>query len=278
MYIKSQQQHREFLQQMVSLKLWFTAKWKYENPQESIADIIGNRTLIRNYTSFNDSDLNADISAIEGSADWVGAVNCLSDLYHTMKPRGDYESYEKAAFKLLESSIEQRIERDLHLFNTAYNSDESRSGSCFFFVDEEDNSPESNYLSNHFGNGQRFMRCHQWNNRYPESYLAEPDIFRRCLINLIDDTESCGAIGIYGTGWMNLFPIFSRQFPPEWRRNAIGPIYDIRGNLGCWGQFICPDYSFQHKTADRYRRTHIIPYPSTLCFATATDFRNFFAQ
>lgn len=278
MYIKTHQQHQDFLYSMIRLKLWFTAKWKYENPQETIADIINGRTLIKNYTSFNSADLNADLAKAECSGGWSDLVSSLTELYHRLKPRGDYASFEQVAFDQLKEFIDERIERDLHLFNACYSSEASRSDSCFFFTNEIDHSPEAEYLTNNFGNGGYFMRCHQWNNRYPESYLADPELFRKWLIKLIDDTESCGAIGIYGTGWMNLFPIFSRQFPPEWRKNAIGPIYDIKGNLGCWGQFICPDYSFQHKTAERYRRTHIIPYPSTLCFATAIDFRNFFCK
>ena len=277
MHVKTREEHLCFLQNMVKLKLWFVAKWKYENPQESVSEIINIRTLIMNYTEFNSEGINADISQKDKPKGWIQLVDELSDLYRTMKPKGDYEKYEQAAFSLVAPALHARIERDLDLFNTVYLSEDSRQGSCFFFVDEADHSPEASYLAQHFGDGRTFMRCHQWNSRYPQSYLTDPDFFRHSLIKLIDDTEACGAIGIYGTGWMNLFPAFSRQFPPEWRNNAIGPIYDIKGNLGCWGQFISADYTFQHKMGARYRRTQIIPFPSTLCFAKATEFRSFFS-
>ncbi|MES2673859.1 MAG: hypothetical protein V4660_06435 [Pseudomonadota bacterium] len=276
-YFKTAEEHKEFLFQMTSLMLWFVAKWKYENPKESVEDIIRNRTLLRNYTDFNKFDLNADLATIPETSDWSNFIAEIGHLYNVLKVKRNYELYESEAIKIVEPYINERIDRDLSLFNITYLSAESREGSSFFFdASDADNSLESEYLSANFGNGGRYMKSHQWNNRYPESYLNEPAVFRKNLVKLIDDIAETGCMGMYGTGWMNLFPLFSRQFPVEWRKSAIGPSYDIKGNLGCWGQFISSDYSFQYKMGDRYRHAHIIPYPTTLCFAKLEDFRNFF--
>lgn len=279
LYTKTAEEHKNFLVSMIKLKLWFVAKWKYENPNETIQSIVNERTLLRNYSKFNPGVLNQDLKNVEMSAAWGNLVDEIESIYISQKVKSDYELFENTAYALFEGVIDDRIERDLDLFNNQYVSDESRNGSCFFFeANVEDNSEEGIYLQKNYGDGKKFMRAHQWNNRYPESYLADKKFFRRSLIKLIDDVESLGCAGIYGTGWMNLFPLFSKMFPPEWRKNAIGPSYDIKGNLGCWGQFITPNYSFQHKIGERYRREHFIPFPTTLSFSTNEDFRRFFSK
>jgi len=239
---KTLEEHRDYLYQIVKLKLFFLWNWKHERPEESLSYILRERVNIYRKTAVNTGLRNPDVLHYD-SAGWLELEHRLDDAY---KKYNDNESaFEDAGFMIFKNSIDARTERDyLDTSGTAG----YQCGSLRY---------------NEYTDGltHEFADFHIANTLQPASIFDDPQYLPECFIELMRQTEEkYGCTRLATSTWLNSVSKWLELFPHEWHENLKPPQTDVKWHHGFWGQFITARGTFNCKYGRMMRETGRLPF------------------
>ena len=245
---KTLKEHREYLYEIVKLKLFFLHHWLRRHPEETFRDAIRTRVDIYRKTDANPGGLNPDKLYFDAPA-WLALEDAASRLYENDKIHAD--SFEKRAFDIFKPSIDARCKRD-------YEDQTAAAGyqcGCFRH-DLEIFYPE-----------QKALGFHIMNSLSPDSFLDHPDYVKACFLKLLNIAEQqFHAVRILTCTWLNSHPKWLAFFPEDWLKNMSEEDKSVQWHYGFWGQFISARGTFNYKYGQYLRRTGCMPfYPRTSC-------------
>ncbi len=238
---KTIDEHRNYLYEIVKLKLFFLHGYLSEHPEENFRDVIRQRVDIYRKTDANFGPLtpqelffNLEPWRSMESAAWV----CFE------RNRGDKARFELEAFEIFRPSIERRCQRDF-----------------------EDKSSVGRYKDGCFRNDLN-ISCpdyqavffHIANDKVPDSIFDYPEHIKSSLFKLCDNVEALQAPNLATCTWLNGLTAFVKYFPTEWQENMQKPLENVEWHYGFWGQFISARGTFNAKYGRILRETGRLPY------------------
>jgi len=240
---KTIEEHRDYLYEIVKLKLFFLRNWLLEHPEETLAYVLRNRVDIYRKTAVNDALLNPAELHFE-SPEWLGMEQQLAAVYD--KYKDSPEEFEKRGFEIFKTSVDARLEKDFNDNSTfaAYQCDSLK-------YNEYDDGEKHEKIVFHIANALR-----------PESIFADPQYLPRCFIDLMDQTaEKYASTRMSTHTWLNSLPRWLELFPQEWHDNMIlASPSDIKWHYGYWGQFLTARGTFNFKYGEILRKTGKLPF------------------
>jgi hypothetical protein len=239
---KTLSEHREYLYEVVKLKLFFAHRWLKAHPEESFSDVFRKRIDIIRKTDINEEGLNPVKSYFDTPA-WLALEADAEKQYQ--RYYDEPEAFEAAAFEVFRPSIDARCERDF-LDRSAL-----KGYQCGFLRHNLELSQEyPDMLGFHIANAKA-----------PDSFFDFPDYMRDCFKQLLDIAENDFKVSAISTGtWLNSVPKWLALFPEEWQANLQPPRTDVRWNYGFWGQFITARGTFNYKYGSILRNTGKFPF------------------
>ncbi len=239
---KTLSEHREYLYEIVKLKLFFAHHWLKTHPQESFSDVLRKRIDIIRKTDINQEGLNPVNSYFDTPA-WLALEAQAEKQYQCFFD--DPEAFETAAFEAFRASIDARCERDF-LDHSAFNGYQ-----CGFLRHNTE-------IAKDFPN---MLIFHIANARAPDSFFDFPDYMRDCFRQLLDIAEKKFKVPEIATGtWLNSVPKWLQLFPEEWNKNLQEPQTDVHWHYGFWGQFITARGTFNFNYGNILRKTGEFPF------------------
>ena len=239
---KSVAEHRDYLYQIVRLKLFFLQHWCAAHPEENFRQALRKRVDIYRKTDANTGWLNPTSLEWEGPA-WQKLETGLEAVYR--KYHHEAAAFEEYGFAVLQSSIDARVERDYL----------DRSGlegyQCGSLRHELQLFPER----------KDTIVFHIANALCPCSIFDDPLYLPDCFMALMRRVEILyGAKNIFTHTWLNSHPAWLALFPPEWQQSLDAPFRDVQWHYGFWGQFITARGTFNAKAGQQLRTTGELPY------------------
>jgi hypothetical protein len=240
---KTLDEHREYLYEIVRLKLHFMHGWLKTHPAETFADVLRNRVDIFRKTDVNQGALNPANFNWEDPA-WQTLEQSAKAAYEACGD--DADAYEREAFAVFQPTLDARCERDFHDRST-------RNGyqcGCL-----------RHNLEASVANGHRTLSFHIANFLSPESFFDYPGYVRDSFRRLLDIAENDFQADRIGTGtWLNSLPKWLEYFPQEWLDNLGAPNLDVKWHYGFWGQFLTARQTFNAKYGQILRTTGKMPF------------------
>jgi len=247
---KTLDEHRQYLHDIVKLKLHFLHGWLRSHPEEPFVDGLRNRVDIYRKTAVNQGGLNPPNIPWEDPT-WLAMEKEAAAIYATCPT--DADAFENQAFAVFQPSLDARCERDYHDRST-------RNGyQCGCLR----HNPEAVD-----GNGRRTLTFHIANFLSPESFFDYPGYVRDSFRRLLDIAEKDFHADHIGTGtWLNSLPKWLAYFPQEWLDNMGPQNRDVKWHYGFWGQFLTARQTLNYKYAQILRSTGQMPYfpKSSVC-------------
>ena len=239
---KTLEEHREYLYQMVRLKLFFLRNWLSDHPGESLQEVLRKRIDIYRKTSINSGLLNPPKPDFDCTA-WLELERALQKIYDQF--HDSPVEFEDAGFALFRKTIDERVGKDY--------ADSSR------LAGYQCGSLRYNEYSD--GAKHETASFHIANALQPESIFADPQYMPGCLWELMRQTqEKYGCSRLATTTWLNSLPRWLELFPQEWHDNLGPENTDVQWNYGWWGQFITARGTFNFKYGDWMRQTGRMPF------------------
>lgn len=248
---KTIEEHRDYLYDIVKLKLFFLHHWLTEHPEEKFENVLRNRVDIYRKTSANRELLNPQHLYFDESP-WIEMEQKAAELFQIY--RNDAPTFEQEAFKVFQPSLDERLEKDYR----------DRSG-----LDGYQCGCLRHELKAQIINDQLTLGFHIANAIAPHSIFEAPQYLKNCLLDLCNKAEKeFQATAVSTRTWLNQLDNWLRYFPEEWIRNRQAPGTDVGWHYGFWGQFISARGTFNKKYGDYMRKTGKFPhYP---CFSCCT--------
>lgn len=239
---KTLEEHREFLYQIVRLKLFFLHKILREIPGLTFADALENRVDIFRKTDLNPEALNPTGYYFD-TPYWIEFRDALENILQKSTSAADFED---KGFEFIKPYIDARCVRDYRDRSaTAWNQ-------CGFL--------KHNFTLNPNIPGR--LTFHISNDRQPDSFFDYPEYIKECFTRLLDAAEKMGATELYTDTWLNSYSKWLAIFPDEWLANLSEENRDVRWHFGFWGQFINSRGCFNHALGNYLRETgHFRFYP-----------------
>lgn len=255
---KTIEEHREYLFSMVRLKLFFTARWLKEHPEEEFRFVLRERVDIIRKT-----DINPEAQTPKGTyfhlPAWLELENRLEEIFKMVD--GNEKLFEEWGFDLCRPHVEKRCERD---FNDA---SVLAAYQCGFLRHNLDLNPDGKTLGFHISNDLR-----------PRSFMDDMNHVKECFTKLLDIAENdFHADKIYTGTWLNSVDRWLELFPQEWKENLSEINTDVRWHYGFWGQFINAKGGFNAKTGEILRKTGKLPYYPRSSFCRISEMRKHLA-
>lgn len=242
-------EHREYLHDIVRLKLWFLHRFMTGHPDEPFRDALRDRVDIYRKTVFNPGLLNPTPEEIDfESAGWQALEEALESCFRSSGD--DAARFEAEGFELLRDAVDGRAARDWIdvSFIAGY-----QCGS----------------LQYEYGKlGKDTVEVHIANARRPGSMFEDPEYLACCFMELMRVTEAkfgCRRLRVYS--WLNSMPKWLEYFPESFRDSREPADTDIRWHYGFWGQFITSRGLFNRRNAEMFRATGKMPFATrkSLC-------------
>lgn len=253
-------EHLDYLESSVRLKLWFVRQHLQKHPDEPFRFALDHRVDIWRKTSLNPEHLDGAWS-VERCPRWPALASALEAIHLKTRDEPTSAGFEDQSLALLRPYLHARADRDLEDIR---NKVDLRSYQCGSLRYDTAVRPE---------HPQRII-FHIANDCYPESPFADPAYFPRCFLDLMAACEQRFGVREIGTGtWLNSEPRWLRLFPEEWRANMSAPITDVYWHYGFWGQFLTARKTFNHKLAAQFRQTGEWPYALRSSWCTITALR-----
>lgn len=242
---KTLEEHREYLHDIVRLKLFWMHAYLNAHPEETFSSVLRNRVDIYRKTDANPEGLNPETCHFDGE-EWLRMEHASERVFQ--KTRTSRAAFEEEAFRVFQPSIDARAERDFL----------DRSGLAGYQCGSLRHNLELNADSS-----VPTLGFHIANAIAPHSIFEKKSYLKNCLILLCDAAEILfGAEAVSTCTWLNELPRWLEYFPEEWRKNMGGPLKSVQWHYGFWGQFISARGAFHHKHGDFLRRTGKFPcYP-----------------
>lgn len=247
-------EHRQYLYDIVKLKLFFLQHWLAERPNENLVDVLRNRVDIYRKTDANPEALNPKNLHWE-SPEWQALESAVGQVY--AEHYANAEAFEQAAFAVFKPSLDARCERDYL----------DRSSLAQY---------QCGCLRHNLTVGQELndLGFHIANSLAPNSFFTQPDYLSKCFRELLDVAEKQFAAKRISTGtWLNSVPKWLAFFPDEWQQNLSPVNTDVKWNYGFWGQFISARGTFNHKYGQILRQTGKFPYYPRSSFCSIAAMR-----
>lgn len=248
-------EHREYLHDIVRLKLWFLHRFLTEHPGEPFRDALRNRVDIYRKTVFNPGLLNPTPEEINfESAGWRALEEALESCFRSAG--NDAARFEAEGFALLRDAVDGRAFRDWIdvSFINGY-----QCGSLRY----EYGALEKDTVDVHIANARR-----------PGSMFEDPEYLPCCFVELMRVTEAkfnCRRFRVIS--WLNSMPKWLEYFPQSFRDSRGSANTDIQWHYGFWGQFIDARGLFNKRNAERFRATGTMPYSTRESFCSFTAMR-----
>lgn len=248
---KTLEEHRDYLHEVVKLKLFFMHDWLARHPDEAPVDVLRQRVDIYRKTDANPGMLNPP--SIDWNAEaWQALERPLLECY--ARYRDDGEAFEREGFGILRPSLDARCERDF-LDDSPLKA--YQCGSLRYNVYKEPTARVGFHIAN--------AVC-------PRSIFDNPHYLPACFLALMEHAEALyGAVEIDTGTWLNENPKWLAIFPQEWHDNLSPRMEDVQWHYGFWGQFITGRGTFNRKMGEylrRNRRLHYYPRRSFVAIAT----------
>lgn len=248
MKTKKHEDYLVFLEEMVKIQLFYVRSLALNKPTSNFVDLVGNQTILSNFTSFNRGFIFE--SKIKDKGLWL---NLLAKIEKSVNIN-DID-FEEQTLKILMPFLQERVLFDLRTLGLMQKDEEFRNGNPCTFDTFAKNENE-------------FVELHFQNRRYPASSFDDKNEFISFIKQGIIYLRGLDIKGItISCSWQNSLPLLLTYFPKEWRDSKyFWPIneYTRNNHLGYWGQFIKADYSF-NKFNGMYFRKKGKP-----CFAMST--------
>ena len=240
--LKTLDEHREYLYQIVKLQLFFLRNWLREHPEETLPAALRNRIDIYRKTSINKGLLNPEVTNFE-CPEWLELERRLELVYKQHKDNA--AAFEEAAFAIFNNTIDERVEKD---YKDGSRLAGYQCGSLRYNEYED-------------GSKHEIVNFHIDNARQPESMFADPQYLPRCFLELMRQTfEKYGLTRLYTNTWLNSLPRWLELFPQEWQDNLSPENTDVQWHYGFWGQFITSRGTFNYKYGEILRKTGKFPF------------------
>lgn len=236
---KTLEEHREYLYEMIKLKMWFIAHWLKNHPEEKFVDVLRKRVDVYRKTDVNPGTLNP-VELYWDDPRWQAMEKAAEESYN--RNIDHPEIFEKEGLEIFKASLDARCERDMA----------DRSECLRYQCGCLRHNPEAtdDFLGFHIAN---FCR--------PCSFLDYPAYTKGCFQMLLDRAEFIYHVPKIGTGtWLNGNPQWLKWFPQEWKDNMSEPNKDVQWHFGFWGQFISARGTFNFKYGKILRETGEFPY------------------
>lgn len=251
----SQSEHLEYLEKIVRLKLFYLHFRLKRHPEESFRFVLRNRVDIYRKTALNTICGLCPAVDFEQPA-WRAMENAAEQVY--LHCGDDAEQFEREAFQVFRSSIEERAALD---YRATWMKRESPCGSI---VPEEKLQEDGKTLGFHIANSIA-----------PRSFFQEPEFLHGCLLELVRYAEARHAEFLACSSWLNSHPRWLDCFPEEWTRGASLPESDVQWHYGFWGQFITARKTFHEKNAAYLRERREFRYPLRHCRCSLKSLKEF---
>lgn len=239
---KTLEEHREYLYEIVKLKLFFVHLWLEQHPEETFQSVIRNRVDIYRKTEANPGPHTPDAVYFDLPA-WKGMEDKAFECY--VRNIKDRSAFETEAFEIFKPSIDLRCERD-YLDNSVLA--KYKCGSLKH--DPQPDATDPTAINFHIANAIR-----------PHSIFENPDYLRSCFLLLCQAVKTqWGIKTLYCGSWLNSYPKWLNYFPQEWIDNMSAPTENVGWHYGFWGQFITAKGTFNYKYGKILRETGRFPY------------------
>ena len=240
---KTFEEHREYLVEIVRLKLCFVYRWLDNHPEEDLSFVLRWRVdLFRKSVFWRGQGFptSADFELPE----WSALEQRIKTLYEETCSDTDSSTFESEAFKVVWKAVEANAFHDYqaNLANKGFQCDSLGYGSP---VTEN----------------PRVVPFHITNAVQPYSIFDDKAYLPRCFFCLMDKAEAEFNANGLGTGtWMNSHPRWLKLFPEEYLDNMGPKEEEIWCGLGFWGQFVNARGTLNGKRARTFRETGRLPY------------------
>ena len=247
-------EHRQYLYDIVRLKLFFVHYWLEHHPEETFRFVIRQRVDIYRKTDANPGLLTPTKLYFD-SPEWTSLENEAYRVYQTTIH--DRAGFEEKAFQVFRPSIDARAQRDyldpspLHAYQ------------CGSLKHNPALDADGQTLDFHIGNAV----C-------PHSIFEDPAYLPRCFASLLDKAESMGATRIATCSWLNENKKWLALFPPEWANEHLSaPDKNVLWHYAFWGQFISSRHTFNAKYGRILRETGEFPFYPRFSWCTVERMR-----
>ena len=239
---KTIEEHREYIHQIVHLKLFFLWNWLKAHPEELLPEVLRERVDIYRKTAVNDELLNPTNLKFH-NPEWLEYERRLEELFE--KYNNDEKAFEDNAFEVFRPTLEKRLPKD---FADKSGTAGYQCGSLRYNLMEEGKIHET--IGFHIANAVQ-----------PHSIFEDPQYLPHCFVKLMDETaERYGSSRLSTGTWLNSLPKWLELFPQEWLDNMGEESTDVRWHYGFWGQFITARGTFNYKYGKILRETGRLPF------------------
>jgi hypothetical protein len=240
---KTCEEHRQYLHDIVRLKLWFVWWWQHNHPDESFSSILREKVDIYRKTSINRGTMNPVKTDFE-NPEWLNLEEQLYGLYQKHGSSGEALLFEDAAFRVVLPTIDARARRDYE--ERPYVLD-YQCGSLKYDKPNE--------------KGPKRIFIHIANAVSPQSIFADKRYLPQCLMDVMEKSAAeYGADSLGTSTWLNSHPRWLELFPSEWLINMEAKSKDVEWHFGFWGQFITARGTFNARLGQQLRETGELPY------------------
>jgi len=240
---KSFIEHKQYLYDIVKLKLWFIWTWKQNHSEEPVSHILRERVDIYRKTDINKELLQA-VNLRFDDPEWKTIEQRITELYGKHQSDDDAAKFEEEAFQVVQPTIEVRALRDFE--EPAYVLD-FKCGSLTY----EPPKPEA----------PDCVQIHIANAIAPRSIFDDKKYLLDCFRSLLDGcTRDYNVDSFWTETWLNSYPKWLEYFPEEWTDNMSEPDKDVMWHFGFWGQFITSRGVFNHRLGNQLRETGVFPF------------------
>ena len=251
---KTLAEHRQYLFDIVRLKVWYIWKRLHTYPDENVSFVLRERVDIYRKTDLNPECMNPKILRYDDPK-WMALEKALEALWEETKD--DAERFENEGFQIFCPTLDARCERDF--LERRYVLD-YKCGSLTY-DDPMPNDPQR--VSIHIANARPPCSIFE-----PASYLAD------CLQRVMEGAEQdFGAKELQTSTWLNNHSRFLTYFPSCWRDRLSRENDDVRWNFSWWGQFLTARGTFNVKAGEQLRRTGKFPMPPRSSWCTFMELR-----
>jgi hypothetical protein len=248
--MKTIEDHREYLYEVVKLKLHYVWRWAGEHPDQTISDILRERVDIYRKTDINDETMNPRNLHWDDPR-WQTLEQGLVDIYNAH--REDPAGFEAESFELFKPHVEGRVQIDFE--ERPYVLD-YQCGSLRYDKPRPDAPGRVGF--------------HIANSIQPRSIFEDPLYLPHCLLELINKSRAEHGADALGTmTWLNAHPAWQALFPPEYSTtNRTAEDHNVKWHFGYWGQFLSAKGAFNYKYGQYMRETGEFRYWPSYAWCT----------
>lgn len=255
--LKTEAEHREYLDQMAALSFFFAKKWlAAEFPAERISTLLLQHTPLLHYLNFTEKE-------------WTSHPDCLrilqeSDELQSLSP----EDFEYIMGRSVSSLAAEKAHLDYIKSDGFQITSEQQCGTLRY------ERSSSKYPAG-------YITFHVFNAVAPHSVFDEPEYLAHCFEVVMHEAElRFHADTLYTYSWLNDCRKWLHFFPQEWQDN-LSPRQAKRipgWDSGDWGQLITRRGTMNMKAAAYLREHGCLPYFPRRSHCSFVNMHNFLKE